>query len=160
MRISSVEAALAHEQRLPGFNGYDETVSFRLAEGRAVSAVDYLRARRDSTALSAEVDQGLRDIDVFISGTTPSVARPLTEVDANDESYKYWNTRYSRNTVIGNLLGLCGISVPCGFSPRGLPIGLMIHAKARDEAMALRAALAFEAATEWHKQRPDLSFCE
>jgi aspartyl-tRNA(Asn)/glutamyl-tRNA(Gln) amidotransferase subunit A len=160
MRISSVEAALTHEQRLPGFNGYDETVSFRLAEGRSVSAVDYLRARRDSAALSAEVDHSLRDIDVFISATTPSVARPLSEVDATDDSYKHWNTRYSRNTVIGNLLGLCGVSVPCGFSPEGLPIGLMIHAKARDEALALRAALAFEAATDWHEQRPDLGFCE
>jgi aspartyl-tRNA(Asn)/glutamyl-tRNA(Gln) amidotransferase subunit A len=160
MRISSVEAALAHAERLPGFNGYDETVSFRLAEGREVSAVDYLRARRESAALAAEVEHSLRDVDVFISATTPSAARPLAEVDATDETYKHWNTRYSRNTVIGNLLGLCGVSVPCGFTPKGMPIGLMIHAKARDEGLALRAALAFETATEWHDRCPDLSFCE
>ena len=157
LRISSVEAALAHEQRLPDFGGYDETVAFRLAEGRQVSAVDYLRARRASAGLAAEVDHALRDIDVFISATTPSVSRPLSDVDATDDSYKYWNTRYSRNTVIGNLLGLCAISVNCGFTPKGLPIGLMIHAKAGDEALALRAAHAFEAACDWHSREPDLS---
>ena len=160
LRISSVEAALAHEQRLPNFGHYDEIARFRLNEGREVSAVDYLRARRDSAALSTAVDHSLRDIDVFISATTPSVAKPVAEVDANDDIYKYWNTRYSRNTVIGNLLGLCGVSVPCGFSADGLPIGLMIHAKARGEALALRAAAAFEAASEWHQRMPDLGHWE
>jgi aspartyl-tRNA(Asn)/glutamyl-tRNA(Gln) amidotransferase subunit A len=157
LRISSVEAALAHEERLPNFGFYDDTVAFRLAEGREVSAVDYLRARRASAALAAEAEHALRDIDVFISATTPSVARPLAEVDATEDSYKHWNTRYSRNTVIGNLLNLCAVSVPCGFSADGLPIGLMIHAKAGDEALALRAALAFEAASDWHQRKPDLS---
>jgi aspartyl-tRNA(Asn)/glutamyl-tRNA(Gln) amidotransferase subunit A len=156
MRISSVEAALAHEDRLPGFEAYDPTLEFRLAEGRSVSATDYLRARRATAALAEEAEQTLGDIDVFITATTPSTARPLAEVDATEESYQYWNTRYSRNTVIGNLLGLCAISVPCGFDDRGLPIGLMIHGKPRDEAKVLRAALAFEAATDWHQRRPEV----
>jgi aspartyl-tRNA(Asn)/glutamyl-tRNA(Gln) amidotransferase subunit A len=59
---------------------------------------------------------------------------------------------------MGNLLAICGISVPCGFDAGGLPIGLMVHAKARGEAMALRAALAFEQATDWHQRRPDLGW--
>jgi aspartyl-tRNA(Asn)/glutamyl-tRNA(Gln) amidotransferase subunit A len=158
LRISSVEAALAHEERLPGFEAYDPTIEFRLAEGRSISAVDYLRARRATAALADEAEHALRDIDVFLSATTPSTTRPLAEVEANEESYQYWNARYSRNTVIGNLLGLCAISVPCGFDAKGLPIGLMIHAKPRDEALAVRAALAFETATDWHQRRPDLGW--
>jgi aspartyl-tRNA(Asn)/glutamyl-tRNA(Gln) amidotransferase subunit A len=160
LRISSVEAALAHEERLPNFGHYDETTRFRLSEGANVAAVDYLRARRASAALTAAAEHTLRDIDVFISATTPSVALPVSEVDATESSYQYWNTQYSRNTVIGNLLGLCGISVPCGFSAGGMPIGLMIHAKPRDEALALRAAAAFEAATQWHQRLPDLGHWE
>jgi aspartyl-tRNA(Asn)/glutamyl-tRNA(Gln) amidotransferase subunit A len=156
--ISSVEGALAHEKLLPGFTSYDETLTFRLQEGRQASAVDYLRACQASARLAAEADHALRDIDVFISATCPSTARPLAEVDATTESYQHWNTRYSRNTVMGNLLAICGISVPCGFDAGGLPIGLMVHAKARGEAMALRAALAFEQATDWHQRRPDLGW--
>ena len=49
------------------------------------------------------------------------------------------------------------MSLPCGFSREGLPIGLMIYAKPFAEAMALRAAWAYEQATEWHTRRPDLS---
>ena len=156
--ISSVEGALAHEELLPNFDSYDETLAFRLAEGRNASAVDYLRARRASARLAAQADHALRDIDVFIAATCPSTARPLAEVDASGESYQHWNTRYSRNTLMGNLLGLCAVSLPCGFGQGGLPIGLMIHAKAQDEPMALRAALAFEQASEWHQRRPDLGW--
>lgn len=158
MLISSVEAAFAHQDRLPDFGAYDGTIEFRLAVGREASAVDYMKARRASAELAAEVDFALRDVDVFISATTPSVALPLSEVDASEESYQHWNTRYSRNTVIGNLLGLCAVTVPCGFGASGMPIGLMVHAKARDEATALRAALAFERATDWHQKFPDLNW--
>jgi aspartyl-tRNA(Asn)/glutamyl-tRNA(Gln) amidotransferase subunit A len=156
--ISSVEGALAHEELLPNFGSYDETLAFRLAEGRNASAVDYLRARRASARLAVEANHALRDIDVFIAATCPSTARPLAEVDVSGESYQHWNTRYSRNALMGNLLGLCAVSLPCGFGQGGFPIGLMIHAKAQDEPMALRAALAFEQASEWHQCRPDLSW--
>ena len=154
--ISSVEGALAHEKLLPGFNSYDETLKFRLAEGRSASGVDYLRARQACVELAVEAEVTLRDFDVFISATTPSPAKPLDEVDGSTDSYQYWNTRYSRNTVIGNLLGMCSVSLPCGFNSNGLPIGLMLHAPARGEETVLRAAYAFEKATKWHEKYPNL----
>jgi aspartyl-tRNA(Asn)/glutamyl-tRNA(Gln) amidotransferase subunit A len=56
-----------------------------------------------------------------------------------------------------NLAGICGVSLPCGFtaSPR-LPIGLQVLGKPFDEETVLRVAHAYEQATEWHKQRPSL----
>ena len=60
--------------------------------------------------------------------------------------------------VIGNILDLCGVSVPCGLTSGGLPIGLMIYAKPFAEDMALRVAYAYEQATEWHRRHPDLSW--
>jgi aspartyl-tRNA(Asn)/glutamyl-tRNA(Gln) amidotransferase subunit A len=54
------------------------------------------------------------------------------------------------------VLGLCAVTLPCGFTRDGLPIGLMIYAKPFDEAAALRVAWAYEQATPWHRRRPDL----
>jgi aspartyl-tRNA(Asn)/glutamyl-tRNA(Gln) amidotransferase subunit A len=53
---------------------------------------------------------------------------------------------------------MCGLTVPCGFTTRGLPIGLMICGKPCDEALILRIGYAFEQATDWHTRRPDLSW--
>ena len=156
--ISSVEAAYAHAERLPNFAHYDRTLEFRLEEGRKATGVDYLRALRAVAALAAEAHGYLGDTDVFLSATTPSTARALDEVDATEENYQHWNARYSRNTVVGNLLGICAVSVPCGMDAEGLPVGLMIHAKARDEATALRAARAFETATDWYERVPELGW--
>ena len=56
-----------------------------------------------------------------------------------------------------DLNGFPAVSVPCGFSEAGLPIGLQIAAKPYQDHVALRAAYAYEQASEWHKCRPNLS---
>ena len=79
-------------------------------------------------------------------------------IDKSYETYLDYNLRVHRNTGIGNILDLCGVSVPCGLTSGGLPIGLMIYAKPFAEDMALRVAYAYEQATEWHRRHPDLSW--
>ena len=59
---------------------------------------------------------------------------------------------------VGNVLGLCSLTVPCGFTNQGLPIGLMICAKGFDEAHVHAGGYAYEQATAWHRQTPDLSW--
>ena len=98
--------------------------------------------------------RALRDIDVFLAPTSMIPAAPLDEVDASMDTYTPFNLRYSRNTRVANVLGLCALTVPCGFSSEGLPIGLMIHGKPRDEAMVLRVGQAFQQATDWHNEDP------
>ena len=156
--ISSVEGHLAHEELLPDYDDYDDSLRFRLAEGANATAAAYLRARTACESLTAQALETLADVDVFLAPTTSYPALPLAEVDASVDTYKHWNGAYSRNTVVGNLLGLCAVSVPCGFTDTGLPIGLMIHAKPRCEAMALRVAYAFEQATPWHQRIPTLDW--
>ncbi len=90
--------------------------------------------------------------------TTALPARPVAEVDADRDSFAHYSGIYLRNTSLGNLLGLCAVSVPCGFSADGLPIGLMVYAKPFDEAAALRVAHAYAQATEWRTRHPDLSW--
>jgi aspartyl-tRNA(Asn)/glutamyl-tRNA(Gln) amidotransferase subunit A len=58
-------------------------------------------------------------------------------------------------TVSLNLVGMCGISVPCGFAD-GMPVGLQLMGPALGESAILRAAYAYEQATEWHTRRPPL----
>ncbi len=120
--------------------------------------MDYLRAIEDCEALGRQAERTLQDVDAFIAPTTAIPALPLSEVDASLDAYWKWGPMFSRNTSVGNLLGLCALTVPCGFTSKGLPIGLMINAKPRDEAMVLRIGHAFEQATEWHRRTPDLTW--
>ncbi|MCZ6730089.1 MAG: amidase family protein, partial [SAR324 cluster bacterium] len=57
-------------------------------------------------------------------------------------------------------LRLCGLSVPCGFTAKGLPIGLMIYSKAFDEEILLRIGYAFQQGSDWHLRRPELAWAE
>ena len=99
-----------------------------------------------------------RDIDAVIVPTCAITARPIAELDQSLETYVEYNRKYFRNTVIGNILNLCGVSVPCGFDPDGMPIGLTVYAKPFQEDVALRVAHAYEEATHWHTRRPNLDW--
>ena len=155
--ISATEAYVAHLRCIgERFEEYDPVVSHRVIPAKEFSAGDYLQALHACNTLQAGITRVLQDIDVFLAPTSMIPAAPLAEVDASMDSYTPFNLRYSRNTRVANVLGLCALTVPCGFSSEGLPIGLMIHGKPRDEAMVLRVGQAFEQATDWHKRTPDL----
>jgi aspartyl-tRNA(Asn)/glutamyl-tRNA(Gln) amidotransferase subunit A len=140
------------------FDELDPVVSRRMASGWQLSAPDYFAALRRWAGLRQRVLETLRDVDAVIAPTTPLPPKPLDVIDADPESYSIHNGAYLRNTVIGNILNLCAVSLPCGFTGDGLPIGLMIYAKPFQEGMALRVAHAYEQATDWHQRRPDLSW--
>ena len=125
--------------------------------GRTLSAPEYVALLRRYAQLQEQVQWTLRDADALIVPATMAPAWPLARIDATAESYLDYNKRVHRNTGIGNLLNLCAVSVPCGFTSEGLPIGLMIYAKPFHEDMALRVAYAYEQATQWHTRRPDLA---
>jgi aspartyl-tRNA(Asn)/glutamyl-tRNA(Gln) amidotransferase subunit A len=157
--IGATEAALEHLDRLgERFTEYDPVVQIRLLPMKDASALDYMRVIRAHTALRARAQRALGEVEAILAPTTMVPALPLAEVDASLEAYKLWNPRYSRNTRVGNMLGLCSLTVPCGFTSKGLPIGLMITGKAFDEATILRLGYAYEQATDWHQRAPDLSW--
>jgi aspartyl-tRNA(Asn)/glutamyl-tRNA(Gln) amidotransferase subunit A len=157
--ISAVEAYLAHQDRLgERFQEYDPVVTYRIMAGQEATALEYLRATQACDALRVQAHHALHDTDVLLAPTTMVPALPVAEVDASLDAYKVWNPRYSRNTRVGNVLGMCSLTVPCGFSSQGLPIGLMICGKGFDEATVLRVGYAYEQATDWHHRTPDLSW--
>ncbi len=157
--INAAEAYLRHLELIGDrFDDYDQVVTYRIKVGKETPAIDYLRAIDTCKALEAQAQRALQDIDALIVPTTMVPSLPLDVVDASLEAYQEWNPSYSRNTRVGNILRLCGLTVPCGFTREGLPIGLMIYGKAFDEAMVLRVGHACEQATDWHQRRPDLSW--
>lgn len=155
------EAYLVNEKLLDNhFDELDPVVAHRMLAGKSLSAHDYLTLRHQWKELRERVLYTLRDVEVLIVPTTMIPARPLEVVDASIDSYTEYNFRYLRNTSIGNILNLCAVSVVCGFTDKGLPIGLMIYAKPFQEELPLRVAYAYEQATEWHTHHPDLSWAE
>jgi aspartyl-tRNA(Asn)/glutamyl-tRNA(Gln) amidotransferase subunit A len=162
-RVLMVAAeALAVNGRLLEDHGdaLDPIVATRMATGRTLTATDFVTVSRQWLDLRKRVVRTLADVDALLVPTTMIPARPLSVIDATPESYGEHNARYLRNTSLGNVLNLCAVSLPCGFDRTGSPIGLMIYAKPFAEAMALRIAWAYEQATSWHAQRPDLRWAE
>jgi aspartyl-tRNA(Asn)/glutamyl-tRNA(Gln) amidotransferase subunit A len=155
----AVEACVQNGALLDShFDELDPVVAPRMIEGRTVSATDYVALLRRVAALRRRVVWTLRDVDALLVPTVPIAARPVAEIDASLETFVDYNTRYGRNCRLGNVLNLCAVSVPCGVTSAGLPIGLMIYAKPFGEDIALRVAYAYEQATAWHTRHPDLEW--
>jgi aspartyl-tRNA(Asn)/glutamyl-tRNA(Gln) amidotransferase subunit A len=157
--VAAAEAYTIHQARLEAhFEQYDPIVSQRLSQGKNVSATEYLNTTRAWTQLRTSVLETLRQVDALLVPTTMIPPLPVAEIDASLETYSTRNLQYLRNTVIGNVLNLCGLSVPCGFTSQGLPIGLMIYGKPFNEDIVLRVGYAFEQATDWQRRTPNLSW--
>jgi aspartyl-tRNA(Asn)/glutamyl-tRNA(Gln) amidotransferase subunit A len=136
----------------------DPIVRQRMQPGAKVSAVDYRRALDALLPLRASADRHFDRVDVLLAPTVMIPALPLATVDRDFETYMSFAGRYLRNCFPGNLLNLCAVTLPCGFTSGGLPVGLMLYGRAFREDLVLRAAHAFESTDEWQGIRPDLSW--
>jgi aspartyl-tRNA(Asn)/glutamyl-tRNA(Gln) amidotransferase subunit A len=105
----------------------------------------YGKAQRVRTLIRRDFEQAFERVDVVLGPTTPNVAFKMGEKE--DPLQMYLNDVFA---VPANLAGLPGISVPAGFTAAGLPVGLQLIGRAFDEATLLRAARAYERATDWH----------
>ena len=99
-----------------------------------------------------DFDAAFREVDVLLGPTTPTAAFKLGEKTA-DPLAMYLSDIY---TITTNLAGIPGISIPCGLTKSGLPIGLQLIAPAFAEDRLLRTARVFERATDWHGKRPGI----
>jgi aspartyl-tRNA(Asn)/glutamyl-tRNA(Gln) amidotransferase subunit A len=140
------------------YDELDPIVASRMVNGRDVTAADYLQTTLDWKRLRLEAVRQLEDVDAVLCPTTPIPACTLSETNGDMEIYSHRNIMYLRNTAIGNILDLCGLSVPCGLTGDGLPIGLMIYGRPFHEDRVLRIGHAYQQATDWHLRQPDLSW--
>ncbi len=149
-RILSVDAAAFHRERLREREAdFGVDVLERLRGGERISGTETALARRRQSEIRREWVRVLRDVDLILTPTTPIPAPPREGQDAVAAAM-----RLTANTAPFNFTGLPALSVPCGFTREGLPIGLQLAAGPWREALVLRAARAYEAATGWHAQHP------
>ncbi|PIQ87628.1 MAG: Asp-tRNA(Asn)/Glu-tRNA(Gln) amidotransferase GatCAB subunit A [Candidatus Omnitrophica bacterium CG11_big_fil_rev_8_21_14_0_20_43_6] len=112
----------------------------------------YLRALKVRTLIKQDFDKVFQDFDCIVAPTSPTSAFKIGERTL-DPLKMYLSDIY---TISVNLAGIPAISVPCGFTKEGLPVGLQIMAKPFNEEMLFRVAHTFEQNTEWHKLKPKL----
>jgi aspartyl-tRNA(Asn)/glutamyl-tRNA(Gln) amidotransferase subunit A len=112
----------------------------------------YLRALKVRTLIKQDFDHVFKDFDCIVAPVSPTPAFKMGE-RTQDPLKMYLSDIY---TISVNLAGIPAISIPCGFTKKGLPVGLQIMAKAFDEETIFKVAHAFEQNTEWHKIKPKL----
>ncbi|MBJ7599022.1 amidase [Candidatus Nephthysia bennettiae] len=120
-------------------------------------ATDYVQAQRVRARIRHSVREVFRRIDVIVSPTGVIPASPIgqTEFEIDERSVPVLSVM-ARITCIANLTGEPAVSVPCGFTKAGLPVGLQIHGRALEDATVLRVAHAYEQATGWTSRTPPL----
>jgi len=109
----------------------------------------YLRGQKVRTLIKQDFDKAFTELDAIITPTAPTTAFKIGE-KANDPLSMYLSDIY---TISVNLAGVPAISLPCGFSKAGMPIGLQIITKTFDEEMMFRLAFAYEQKTEWRRRK-------
>ena len=135
---------------------YDPETVRRIRSGENVSAVEYIEQRRELEAARRRIRSIFSDGDVLVTPTTPMPAPAIAGLKASPEALRPAELRLLRNTRPFNVWGLPAISVPCGFTQSGLPIGLQIAGPPWREDMVLQLAYAYEQATAWHKRECDV----
>ena len=151
-QMTQADGAAFHRERLqqhPDWFGAD--VRQRLQNGAALPSGDYVLARRTQAEARRRFEMFFEKFDILLLPTTPVPAPPISGLGALEAA-----ANLTRFTSPFNLTGLPALTLPCGFTKTGLPIGLQIVSKHWAEAKVLQAGYAFEQATEWHNRHPDI----
>jgi aspartyl-tRNA(Asn)/glutamyl-tRNA(Gln) amidotransferase subunit A len=137
---------------------YGEDVRKRLEMGSAVRAVDYLKAQQARELVRADFRAVFEQVDAIVAPTVPIAASRIGEdavtIGGESQSVRGALVRMNRPA---NFTGFPVISVPCGFTRSGLPVGIALHAPRWGEAKLLQIAAIYEHATQWHERRPNLA---
>jgi aspartyl-tRNA(Asn)/glutamyl-tRNA(Gln) amidotransferase subunit A len=150
--IGCSEATAIHEPWLTSRRDeYGPDVLERLLQGQHISATQYLKGQRARRVLIERATALFERVDVLASPAVPIVAPTIAE--GRGAAGRAQLLGFTR---LFNILGLPTISVPCGFSSSGLPIGLQLAGRPFDEQTVFRAAYAYEQQAGWHTHRPSL----
>lgn len=152
--MTQSDGAAVHRDRLRDHpDWFGEDIRKRLEDGAKTTSTEYILARRTQTEIRRRCEQFFESYDLLILPTTPNSAPAVEGADALEQA-----ARLTRFTAPFNLTGLPALSLPCGFTKDGLPIGLQIVSRAGADAKVLNAGYAFEQETEWHEQKPHLNY--
>ncbi len=155
--VDDLDSPLIRMYRKSRAEGFGSEVKRRIMIGTyALSSgyydAYYLKALKVRRLIRSDFDRVFENVDFVIGPVTPDVAFPIGAM-TDDPLSLYLQDLY---TVGANLAGITSISVPCGATASGLPVGLQLQAPAFEEERLLRAANMFQAETDWHTRRPTL----
>jgi aspartyl-tRNA(Asn)/glutamyl-tRNA(Gln) amidotransferase subunit A len=125
----------------------------RIRSGENISASEYILRRRDLDQERRRAHEFFADVDLLVTPTTPIPAPMIAKLKKDPAALRPAELTLLRNTRPFNVWGLPAISVPCGFTKTGLPIGLQIAGPQWREDLVLRVAHAYEMATTWRARR-------
>jgi len=126
----------------------------RIRSGADVTTHAYIQGRRDLAQQRRVFERASESIDVLVTPTISAPPPTTAEINKDVESSMRLNAIYIRNIAPFNVWGTPAISIPCGFTRKGLPIGLQLSGPNGGEAIVLQLARAYEKATEWHTRTP------
>ena len=145
------EAFAYHEKNLQTRpHDFGEMVRARFRIGGLFSASDYVQSQRIRKVVNRECAEVLQKVDVLV---TPTMTQPAAAFEGYDATSNITGRSF---TAPFNLTGLPAISVPCGFTASGLPVGMQIAGKPFDEPGVIRAAYAYQQEARWFEQRPSI----
>ena len=150
--MTQSDGAAVHRDRLrehPELFGDD--IRRRLEDGAKTTSTEYILARRTQVEIKKKLEQFFESYDFLLTPATPIPAPTVEGHDAVEQA-----GRLTRFTAPFNLSGLPALSVPCGFTQSGLPIGLQIVSRAWADSKVLNAGYAYEQSTDWHMRIPPL----
>jgi aspartyl-tRNA(Asn)/glutamyl-tRNA(Gln) amidotransferase subunit A len=136
LRVINAEAYAFHQPMMARSpENYHPQIRQNIANGAAITAADYIQSRRELERLRDNANTLFPNVDLLLTPTTPGPAFPLG---------KPGSLLFLRNTALWNLFGLPAISIPCGFTKSGLPIGLQITGRGGEDSLVLAAAARFQ----------------
>jgi len=145
------DACALHAERLAeGGERWAVQTLERMRMGLRYTGADYARAMRQREAWCRTLEGVFSEVDLIVSPASPTVAPSI-----DDNRTLFEATRaVTQNTYAGAFGRIPGLSVPCGVSPEGLPIGLQLEAARWNEPLLLQAGWAYQSVTDWHERRP------
>ena len=153
--LQTAESYAYHAENIASHPELYQTETLRrIRSGEKISATEYIQRRRELEESRRNIRSVFANVDLLVTPTIPVPAPAISELKANPEALRPAELLLLRNTRPFNVWGLPAISLPCGFTENGLPIGLQIAGPPWREDLVLRLAHAYEQATAWHKRRP------
>jgi aspartyl-tRNA(Asn)/glutamyl-tRNA(Gln) amidotransferase subunit A len=125
----------------------------RIRSGENISTAEYIQRRRELDQERRRAHDFFSEVDLLVTPTTPIPAPAIAHLKKDPAALRPTELALLRNTRPFNVWGLPAISLPCGFTKSGLPIGLQVAGPHWREDLVLRLAYAYEQATEWHTRR-------
>lgn len=129
----------------------------RIRSGEEISADEFEKRRREQKQIRSSIHKAFEKVDALLTPTAPVPAPAIDELKRNPELLRPCELLLLRNTRPVNVWGLPAISIPCGFTSAGLPVGLQIIGPHWREDRVLQLAYAYEQATQWHRHNPKLA---